>query len=109
MQIQRELSIKVPKTFNDGAPIPQEIHRKIEAFLLTWYGGFTRLDVVGGWVNSAGKLFADQLYQYDIASGRWHGDNDCDDLLRKIAAIVKLDCAQESVYVRLFDGSVQFV
>ena len=109
MSKQREVSIKVPQLHNDGTEIPSEVVKKLETLMLSWFGGFTRRSVQGAWVNDMGKRFDDYLWEYDLACGQYNGDKHVDDWLRALAHIVKVDCAQESVYVRLWDGSVQFV
>ena len=109
MSKQREVSIKVPQLHNDGTEVAPEVVKKLETLMLSWFGGFTRRSVQGAWVNDMGKRFDDYLWEYDLACSQYNGDKHVDDWLRALAHIVKVDCAQASVYVRLFDGSVQFV
>lgn len=109
MNKQREMALKVPQLHNDGSEVAPEIRKKIENFMLIWFGGFSRHDACGAWRSESGQRFDDVCWHYEIASSQFIGDKVADDLLLSIAQIVKLDCAQESVYVRLWNGSVQFV
>src|SRR5678810_248319 len=63
-----EVQIFVPMWDNDGKSFPQETFDDFEDKAREWFKGFTRCpNVLGSWVNDAGKVFDDCSRVYVVA------------------------------------------
>ena len=60
------LTLTVPVHGNDGARYDASEFVRIESALLSRFGGFSRVDVVGSWQNDDGIRFDDSSRRYDI-------------------------------------------
>lgn len=75
----QQLTITIPKYYNDGTAIPENRLQAIESDLLDLYGGFSRIDVYGAWtdIENGGHVYHDYSYQYEILlsdNARRYGD-----------------------------------
>lgn len=100
--VKREARIIVPVAgLSMGG---EDVH--LENKLYGFFGGFTMFPARGGWLAPNGHKYVDQVFIYDIA---------CDDNeasvrdLRMIARWVAREYDQQCVYLRLPNGSVEFV
>ena len=62
----QQLTITIPKRYNDGTAISPGKRTRIESDLLNFFSGFTRIDVYGAWGDDYGEIFTDDSYRYEI-------------------------------------------
>ena len=99
-----QFTIFVPKTFNDGRPVPQKYFDVLEDYLVKEHGGYTGRDVFGGWASETlGLLPTKELsYEYFV-----FGKADRKKIIR-LAEIIKAAWGQSSVMV-VINGKEVFV
>lgn len=116
---KKEARIILPTVDNAGRSLAA-VAVWLEHVLIAEFGGFTRADGVGGWLDGATPR-VEQISIYDIAvdwekpdtgdyrDGGWDADSLTASALRSLAGIVRDRAGQESVYLRLPCGHVHFV
>lgn len=78
-----------------------------EAALLATFGGYTREDgITGAWRDGKGRVYHDESARYVVASD-WTDESRAK--LRAIVADFAWRAAQETVYLKLDSGAVEFV
>lgn len=100
----REASILLPTRNNDGMAVISA-HAIVANALLDNFGGFTEESVRGQWLDN-GRVYSDESIRYTVAA------TDTPDNRAKLEATARQACAdaeQICLYVRGFDGIVQFV
>lgn len=92
---QYRYTLHVPEQYNNGDAVPQRFIDSLEAKLVDMFGAFTRQVGVSGMWHSNGVTYADPqtLYYLDCVSSQ------CGNQLRELAAAVRDDLLQESIYV----------
>lgn len=96
-------SIIVPIKDNSGKPL-DALHKNVEAWLCTVFGGFTAQMVVGAWVDK-GKRYDDVSVRYDI---HYHDRSEQGGWLRDVAHKVMENSDQLAVAV-IMSGSPQII
>ena len=97
-----QFTIYVPKTYNDGTPIPKSYFEFLEDYLLNEYNTYSRRDVFGAWASPTLGVIREHSNEYFI-----YGRAD----RRKIfalAKIIKSFWKQQSVMV-VINGKEVFV
>jgi hypothetical protein len=84
-------TIIVPRYYNSGKSIPSAYFDHLETYLAGEFGGFTKRDVGGGWLDPAGLLSHDKSYEY-VIWGRIDKKK-----TRELAKVVKAFWEQKSV------------
>lgn len=100
----REARLILPSETQHSARVPRAQITAIEKEIASEYGGYTETKGKGGYVMASGELKREAVVVLDIAM-KQRGAAKLERLAHKIA--VELD--QESVYVRLPSGKVEFV
>lgn len=59
--------ITLPRKDNSGQPY-DAAHQAYARWLCDTFGGFTRREVKGAWLNDEGQLFQDDSYVYSVAT-----------------------------------------
>lgn len=92
-----EVVVLIPLSGNDGAAFTSEQHAAFEAFVLTRFGGLSRLSgtVAGKWLAD-GTTYTDELVAYAIAMQSITDGG----LLREVVEFAKAHYAQEAIFVR---------
>lgn len=84
-------TLLVPRYYNSGKRVPPVFFEHLETYLATEFGGFTRRDVGGGWLDPAGLLSHDVNYEYTV----WGAVNP--HKVKALAKIIKAYWKQTSV------------
>lgn len=100
----REAMIIMPTQDNRGSDLSTQL-ASLQAELTDIFGGCTVTNAMGSW-KSDGAVQTEPVACFAVASRQ---DQTSDDALLRIADRYGAACGQESVYVRLFGGSVAFV
>jgi len=101
----REAIIHIPVMYNNGEAIEPEILEAIEQKILWNFNGFTKSLVTGVWKNE-GRVYKEPMQRYIIAMQGNSGD--IWKLRESIALEAKRLCQQESIYMVLPCGAVEF-
>ena len=102
----REARLIVPLFDNRGASLTDTLV-KVEHRLTAVFGGCTVIrSVFGSWVDNGGKVFREPVYVFDVAVQDTHANRET---LRAIAVFAAVHGRQQSVYLRLPSGDVEFV
>ncbi|MBX6421758.1 MAG: hypothetical protein IRZ06_12240 [Nevskia sp.] len=100
----REAMIVIPKTDNSGRPLDALIDSALAA-ACDQFGGATAVPAEGIWRSPTnGRVYREPVIQLMIAV-----DDTAIPALRSLAAIIAREGEQESVYLRLPSGDVEFV
>ncbi len=99
-----ELSITVPKFFNDGKSVPEYYFKEFETFLEDEFKGWSKATIAGGWVSDEGKRMRDESVKYSI-----FGEDFDPRLLDAIADVVGAFWEQRSVYYDIKPSEGHFV
>lgn len=107
--VLREARIILPRQDNNGVPLIP-VKNVLEKKLLTSFGGFTRLEGMGGWesnrVMHTRRLYQEYVWIYDIVvSLDWMASIK----LKRIGLWLKKVANQESIYLRLPSGEIEFL
>jgi hypothetical protein len=99
-----ELSITVPKFFNDGRPVPESYFKEFENFLEDEFKGWSKSIVSGGWVSDEGERIRDESVKYSI-----YAEDFDPRLLDAIADVVGTFWEQRSVMYDIKPSEGHFV
>jgi hypothetical protein len=101
-----EARIILPNVGNDGAPLGA-LQEALAGDLVDAFGGVTMLDTRGRWRSEdTGTLYCEHGQAFDVACP----DNEATRIkLRTIAHIYADKANQETVYLRLPNGAVEFL
>lgn len=99
----RIASIIVPIKDNSGKEMAA-LHKNIEAWLCTAFGGFTAQLCIGAWVDD-GKRYDDENVRYDV---HYHDRSDQGGWVKDIAHQIMANSDQKAVYV-IMSGSPQTI
>ena len=93
----------VPKTLNDGTKVADSYVANVAMDLCNTFGGLTLTDARGFWRGLEGRVYDEpmHIFRIDSAAGNLR------EKLLALAAEVRKDLDQESVYVRM--GKVDVV
>lgn len=99
--VECRLVVPVPSVLDDMGRVAA-----LETRLTSLFGGFTRTSGLGGWRDDYSRHIVEDIHVYDVAipNTRAHAD-----ILRDVAAQVRRDFKQRSVYLRGPSGQVEFV
>lgn len=92
---------------DDSGIVRPDIADKLGKRIAQAYGGFTRLDGVGGYVMNSGELVTESVFVFDVAT-----DSDAESVYafaQMAAAEIKREMNQESIYFRAADGGVHIL
>lgn len=103
--MSREARLILPTHDNAGLPLTAA-HTALRDELCDLFGGFTLQDKTGGFKSSTGRVVVEPVTDYTIAMEPSAVNADT---LRAIAKRYAWLCRQESVYVCLPTGDVEFV
>ena len=99
-------TINLPADDNHGNPLDLE-RRRVERRLGHTFGGFTRNEAEGFWIDPAdGQEYAEKMYVYEIA-GTWDAVGCIQ--LRQIAWDAAVELRQKCIYMNTPLLGVQFV
>lgn len=96
-------SIIVPVNDNTGKPM-EALHRNVEAWLCTVFGGFTAQLCIGAWVNN-GKRYDDENVRYDVY---YHDRSEQGGWIRDIAHKIMENSDQLAVAI-IMSGNPQII
>lgn len=102
----REARIVLPEFGNDGSPLcgAGGPVTRLEGMLVKLFGGYTRTEGVGAYMNGGGHTITESVIVYDVACYPTQKG-----LLRTLAETFAHEAKQEAVYLRYPDGIVEFV
>lgn len=101
----REACIICPQHDNDGQSL-QRVLKNSQTALAKQFGGYTCLPGKGGWINGAGKLQAEPVWQLNVA---YEPSAANDAKLESVARYIGHEGRQQAVYVRFASGDVQII
>jgi hypothetical protein len=103
--MKREAKIIIPVQPSRVKPVIGNIRRRVlETALCKNFGGFTRSDAYGAWIDAGGELVREPVYVYVIAAG-----SDQAPVLRDLAVLYRDGTKEDCVYVKYPDGTVDLV
>lgn len=105
---KKEATIILPKFFNDGSAVPQDLIDSYIKRLCKMWGGCTIVESKGHWYSEkTDKLYTDEAYRISVAmeTGQPHNTDDFIGLADK----AREDFKQECIYVRTMEGYVHFI
>ena len=91
-------TLYVPASLNDGHTVPNRWTVDFERRLAVEFGGFTRIDAIGGWKSPTEEVIREpmRLYVVDISES---AAEFAAMRMRQFAELVKHDLEQECVYL----------
>lgn len=101
----REARIICPERDNSGSDL-EVVRLSLARKLCDTFGGCTVSDGQGSWISASGALYREPVKLFDVAC---EPTKEARIALRRIAQTLKHDARQEAVYLRLPDGTVEFV
>lgn len=102
----KEALIICPKTDNEGNSTADVFAAAVQELILS-FDGVTVSDAEGHWRNSAGRTYHERVWQLHVAcdeTAPWTNSE-----LRDVASHILHDAKQQSVYLRLPSGDVEFI
>lgn len=107
--MQKEARLIVPTADNEGNRL-DDLATELEARLTETFGGFTRLFGIGGYRDKNGATIKEPVWVYDVAVPfNVATAVETLDALYRLARLILEKGKQQSVYLRLPDGRVEFV
>lgn len=103
----REFRMILPVADNSGQSLEAE-HRALQTLLCKHFGGYTATQALGGWCPSPGVHQSEHVTVYDVAC-EWKNYAFEADTLRSLARNIAALAKQKTVYLRLPDGTVEFI
>lgn len=101
----RELVITVPEFDNNGRSLA-DLHRTVSVRICYAFGGFTTSPGNGACRRAtSGEFVIEHVIRYIIAAP----NERCNTPLRLLAQWIAVAAEQDSVYIRLFDGTIEYV
>ena len=91
-----EIKVIIPKADNNGQPFTEGHHEAFEGFILSLFGGITRLgEVEGSWLDGGVTYHdASRLYLIALDSITQGGD------LKRVVEFAKMHYQQEAIFIR---------
>ncbi len=103
--VMREIRLIVPVNDNVGRAL-DDLHQALCERLVSAYGGVTAKPATGRFLHpTTGAVMKEPVVDYTIAVA----DRRADIYLRLLAGWAAFAAEQNSIYLRLFDGTVEFV
>ena len=102
--VKREFKFKLPLMNNNGKSL-SDLHKQVEVDLCNKFGGLTKTNQEGAWVNPIdGKLFVEPVVEYIVAINP-------DDQIWALLYVRNLGehAKQEAMYVVKTCGNVSFI
>lgn len=101
----REGCIICPQHDNDGQSLQRVLKHSQEA-LARQFGGYTCLPGKDGWINNAGKIQTEPVWQLTVA---YEPSATNDAKLESVARYIGQEGKQQAVYVRFASGNVSII
>ena len=100
---KRIAQIILPKAFNDGKSTTW-LHHAYQTSFANVFGGYTAIDVRGGWIGPDGRLFTDESVAYHIAI-----DDMQEMSFLAMAQTAAKEFQQLAIFVVRTNGDVEFI
>lgn len=100
----KQIELYVPKTDNDGLPIPVRSWEEVKSLLLHYFDGFTVYTATGQWISNSSKVLTDSIVIYRILC-----QDDRAYQIVSLAEFVKRHWRQESVLYTVADIDAHYV
>ena len=102
----QEARIIIPQKDNDGNELT-DIREQLALKLAAKFGGFTKFEAEGCWIDENGKLIGEPVDVFEVAADALNEDTAVD--FFDIAKWAKEAAEQKVMYLRLPGGNVNFV
>jgi hypothetical protein len=100
----KRVTFIIPKNDNNGAPFPTATIAEIRKDILRNFGGYTVRDVRGEWIDSDGKTYQDDNWEYTIVMEEKEVEK-----VESILAKAKRLLSQQAMWLEVSDTEARLV
>lgn len=100
----KKATFTIPKQDNEGNKFPKTTILEIQRDILEQYRGYTVRSVQGGWMDSEGKVYQEQNWEYTVVLD--------DDQLKGLVSWLekmKIVLKQEAMFLEVSNTNVTFI